>query len=55
MQHEEAMERIIVRKAGRHYYNISIRTKPVKRELRREPREKIAIDRMFQKISGRDP
>jgi hypothetical protein len=54
-QHEEAMERIIVRKAGRHYYNISIRTKPVKRELRREPREKIAIDRMFQKISGRDP
>jgi hypothetical protein len=32
-QHEEAMERIIVRKVGRHYYNISIRTKPVKREL----------------------
>jgi hypothetical protein len=32
-QHEEAMERIIVRKVGRHYYNISIRTRPVKREL----------------------
>lgn len=32
-QHSEAMERIIVRKTCSHYYNISIRTRPVKREL----------------------
>jgi hypothetical protein len=33
-QHEEAMERIIVRKTRSHYYNISIRTRTVKRELK---------------------
>jgi hypothetical protein len=32
--HGEAMERVIVRKTRRHFYNISIQTKPVKRELR---------------------
>jgi len=32
--HGENLERVIVRKSGSHYYNISIRTRPVKRELR---------------------
>ena len=32
--HGEAMERVIVRKTRRHYYNISIQTRPVKRELK---------------------
>ena len=33
-RHGENLERVIVRKSGIHYYNISIRTRPVKRELR---------------------
>jgi len=33
-RHGEALERVIVRKSGSHYYNISIRTRPVKRELK---------------------
>jgi len=32
--HGKALERVIVRKSGSHYYNISIRTRPVKRELK---------------------
>jgi len=32
--HGENLERVIVRKSGSHYYNISIRTRPVKRELK---------------------
>jgi hypothetical protein len=51
-QHEEAMERIIVRKTRRHFYNISIRTRPVKRECRQESQKKIAVDRIFRQISG---
>ncbi|MCX6683030.1 MAG: hypothetical protein NTY71_08640 [Methanoregula sp.] len=31
--HGEALERVIVRTSGSHYYNISVRTRPVKREL----------------------
>jgi len=35
----EDLERVIVRKTGSHFYNISIRTRPIKRELiRRQPR-----------------
>jgi hypothetical protein len=33
-KHGENLERVIVRKSGSHYYNISIRTRPVKRELK---------------------
>jgi hypothetical protein len=33
-RHGENLERVIVRKSGSHYYNISIRTRPVKRELK---------------------
>jgi hypothetical protein len=29
----EALERIVVKKSGLRYYNISIHTRPVKREL----------------------
>lgn len=36
-RHGEALERVIVRKSGSHYYNISIRTRPVKRELKVRP------------------
>ena len=32
--HGEELERVIVRKTGCHFYNISIRTRPAKRELR---------------------
>lgn len=32
----EELERIVVKKAGRHFYNISIRTRSVNRELRAE-------------------
>jgi len=32
--HGENLERVIFRKSGSHYYNISIRTRPVKRELK---------------------
>ena len=35
--HGENLERVIVRKSGSHYYNISIRTRPVKRELKQMP------------------
>lgn len=31
----EELERIIVRKTGSHFYNISVRTRPIKRELRK--------------------
>ena len=30
----EELERIVIKKTGRHYYNISIRTRSVNRELR---------------------
>jgi hypothetical protein len=32
--HGENLERVIVQKGGSHFYNISIRTRPIKRELR---------------------
>ena len=32
--HGEDLERVIVWKTGSHFYNISVRTRPVKRELR---------------------
>ena len=32
--HGEELERVIVRKTGSHFYNISVRTRPVRRELR---------------------
>ena len=32
--HGEETESVVVRKSRRHFYNISIRTKPVKRELK---------------------
>lgn len=32
--HGDAQERVIVRKSGSHYHNISIRTRAVKRELK---------------------
>lgn len=28
------LERIVVQKSGRHFYNVSIRTRPVRRERR---------------------
>ena len=33
-RHGENLERVIVRKSSSHYYNISIRTRAVKRELK---------------------
>jgi hypothetical protein len=33
-RHGEGLERVIVRKSGSHFYNISIRTRPIKRELK---------------------
>jgi hypothetical protein len=33
-RHGEKLERVIVRKSGSHYYNISIRTRSVKRDLK---------------------
>jgi hypothetical protein len=33
----EALERVIVRKTRSHFYNISLRTRPVKRELKGGP------------------
>jgi hypothetical protein len=43
-RHGENLERVIVRKSGSHYYNISIRTRPVKRELMaRAAGSKIAV------------
>jgi hypothetical protein len=32
--HGEELERVIVKKTCSHFYNISIRTRPIKRELR---------------------
>ena len=32
--HGEELERVIVRKTRRHFYNVSIRTRPIKRELK---------------------
>ena len=32
--HGEDLERVIVRKRGSHFYDISIRTRPIKREFR---------------------
>ena len=32
--HGEELERVIVRKTSSHFYNVSIRTRPIKRELR---------------------
>jgi hypothetical protein len=33
-RHGEELERVIVRKTSSHFYNISIRTRPIKRELK---------------------
>ena len=33
--HGEELERVIVRKTGSHFYNVSIRTRPIKREYRK--------------------
>jgi hypothetical protein len=33
-RHSEELERVIVRKTSSHFYNISIRTRPIKRELK---------------------
>jgi hypothetical protein len=33
----EALERVIVRKTHSHFYTISLRTRPVKRELKGKP------------------
>ena len=33
-RHGEELERVIVRKSGSHFYNISVRTRPIKRELK---------------------
>jgi hypothetical protein len=33
-RHGERLERVIVRKTRSHFYNISIRTRPIKRELK---------------------
>ena len=33
----EELERVIVRKTHSHFYNISIRTRPIKRELKARP------------------
>jgi len=32
-RHGEELERVVVSRGGSHFYNISIRTRPVKREL----------------------
>jgi hypothetical protein len=32
--HGGTLERVIVSRTGNHFYNVSIRTRPVKRELR---------------------
>jgi hypothetical protein len=32
--HGEELERVIIRKTRSHFYNISIRTRPIKRELK---------------------
>ena len=32
--HGRTLERVIVSRTGNHFYNVSIRTRPVKRELR---------------------
>jgi hypothetical protein len=32
--HGEDLDRVIVRKTGSHFYTVSIRTRPIKRELR---------------------
>ena len=37
--HGEDLERVIVSRGGSHFYNISIRTRPVKRELVRSRRK----------------
>ena len=34
-RHGEDLERMIVRKTRNHFYNISTRTRPIKRELRK--------------------
>ena len=33
-RHGEELERVIIRKTRSHFYNISIRTRPIKRELK---------------------
>jgi hypothetical protein len=33
----EDLERLIIRKTHRHFYNISMRTRPINRELRGRP------------------
>jgi hypothetical protein len=38
-KHGEELERVVVSRGGSHFYNISIRTRPVKRELVRSRRK----------------
>jgi hypothetical protein len=32
--HGEGLERVVVRRTSRHFYSVSIRTRPIKRELK---------------------
>ena len=54
-KHGGEVEWAEVRKASHHYYTVSIRTRPVKREMRPESREQTPVDRTFRKIGRRGP
>jgi len=43
-RHGEELERVIVRKTSSHFYNISIRTRPIKRE-RKGAKSKVLTDK----------
>jgi hypothetical protein len=32
--HGEELERVVVQKTGKHFYNIRVRTRPIRRELK---------------------
>lgn len=52
--HGEELERVIVRKTRRHYYNVSIRTRSIKRELKRGKKYASGIPEANIRVDGED-
>ena len=48
----EELERVIVRKTGSHFYNVSVRTKPVRRELKEKTPAEAGGDKCGETVAG---
>ena len=54
-RHGEEVEWMEAKRMENHFYTVSIRTRPVKREMRLESREQTSADRILKKIGRGQP